>query len=76
MGSGKAAAVTPGDQARLGLDLTRTPKLNSRKRTQGTQREWDLKISPAAIFVAFVFIIHLSGFAFFVFSRGNFGFRA
>jgi hypothetical protein len=54
---------------------TQTPKLNSRKRTQRTQREWDLKVSPAAIFVVFVFIIHLSCFAFFVFSRGNFGIR-
>jgi hypothetical protein len=52
--------------------LSRTPKLNRRQRTQRTQRESDLKISPAAICVACVFSIHRSGFAFFVFSRGNF----
>jgi hypothetical protein len=57
------------------LGLSRTPKLNSRKRTQRTQRGWDLKVSPAAIFAVFIFIIHLSCFAFFAFSRGNFGFR-
>jgi hypothetical protein len=34
-----------------------------------------LKIFPAAIFAAFVFVIHLSCLAFFAFSRGNLGFR-
>src|ERR1035437_3009724 len=46
-----------------------------RERTQRTQRELDLKISPAAIFVVFVFIIHRSGFAYFGFARGLPAFR-
>ena len=57
--------------------IERSPALNPVSEIewpQKKQREWDLKVFTAAIFVAFIFIIHPSCFAFFAFSRGNFGF--